>query len=440
MDRVMPDISKSKILRKVNVRLLPITMLLFFVSLLDRTNVSFAALEMNKDLGLSLAQYGVAASIFFVGYLLFEIPSNFILARVGARIWLARIMISWGAVVIAMAFVQGATSLYSLRFLLGVAEAGLLPGLLFYLALWLPRQQRGVAYATLLSTTALAYAVGGPFTTWLMAFQLSSLHGWQTMFIVQGVLTMAIGLMVPFLLPNYIKDAVWLSDGEKRWLQQRLNEEEAQKRLLGATTTRQGFLDSRVLLTTLTCFFLVCANFGTVLFLPQILKPAFPALSNIQISLLISLAFIIGGVAGIFCGRSSDKTGDRRWHIALSCLLAAAGYGFAAIASTPIQQFVGICVGVLGIWSTFGVFWAHAGDLLGGSAAAGGLAFINSIGSIGGVVAPNLLAYGREQTGSFSGSLWTLAAFALITSLLAAAFLRNVMPVLRQAAPEEALT
>jgi MFS transporter, ACS family, tartrate transporter len=183
-----------------------------------------------------------------------------------------------------------------------------------------------------------------------------------------------------------------------------------------------------VLLTALTCFFLVCANFGTVLFLPQILRPAFPALSNIQISLLISLAFAIGGIAGIVCGRNSDKIGDRRWHIALSCLLAAGGYAFAAIAPTPPQQFVGICIGVLGIWSIFGVFWAHAGDLLGGSAAAGGLAFINSVGSIGGVVAPNLLAYGRDKAGSFSGSLVALASFALITSILAAAFLRNVMP------------
>jgi ACS family tartrate transporter-like MFS transporter len=406
-------------LTKVNWRLPPMTMLLFFMSLLDRTNISFAALEMNKDLGLSLAQYGVAASIFYVGYFLFEIPSNFALARVGARIWLTRIMVTWGLIVIANGFVQGSTSLYVVRFLLGAAEAGLLPGLLFYLSLWMPAHQRGTAYATLLSTTAIAYALGGPFTTWLMTFSLFDLRGWQTMYVVQGVLTVLIGAAIPFLLPNYVKDAKWLAPNERDWLQGTLEQEEIQKKKVGATTVRQGFLDPRVLLTTLTCFFLVCANFRTVLFLPQILRPAFPTLSIVQISLLISLAFVIGGIGGIVCGRHSDKTGDRKWHIAASALVGTAGYAYAAIAPTPILQFVAICVGVLGIWSIFGVFWAYAGDLLGGAAAAGGLAFVNSLGSLGGVVAPNLLAYAREAAGSFSGSLMTLAGFALVTALLA---------------------
>jgi MFS transporter, ACS family, tartrate transporter len=291
------DLRRST-LTKVNWRLLPMTMLLFFMSLLDRTNISFAALEMNKDLGLSLAQYGLAASIFYVGYFLFEIPSNFALARVGARIWLTRIMVTWGLVVIANGFVQGSTSLYVVRFLLGAAEAGLLPGLLFYLSLWMPAHQRGTAYATLLSTTAIAYALGGPFTTWLMTFSLFDLRGWQTMYVVQGVLTVLIGAAIPFLLPNYVKDAKWLAPNERDWLQSTLAQEEIQKRKVGATTVRQGFLDPRVLLTTLTCFFLVCANFGTVLFLPQILRPAFPTLSIVQISLLISVAFVIGASAG----------------------------------------------------------------------------------------------------------------------------------------------
>jgi len=251
-----------------------------------------------------------------------------------------------------------------------------------------------------------------------MTFSLFDLKGWQTMYVVQGVLTVLIGAAIPFLLPNYVKDAKWLAPNERDWLQSTLEHEEIQKRKVGATTVRQGFLDPRVLLTTLTCFFLVCANFGTVLFLPQILRPAFPALSIVQISLLISVAFVIGGIGGIICGRHSDQTGDRKWHIAASALVATAGYAYAAIAPTPILQFVAICVGVLGIWSIFGVFWAYAGDLLGGAAAAGGLAFVNSLGSLGGVVAPNLLAYAREVAGSFSGSLMTLAGFALVTGLL----------------------
>jgi MFS transporter, ACS family, tartrate transporter len=417
----MSELGDVGVLKRVDWRLLPVAMLLFFMSLLDRTNISFAALEMNKDLGLSLPQYGVAASIFYVGYVLFEIPSNFALARTGARIWLTRIMVTWGIVVVAMAFVQGSTSLYVVRFLLGVAEAGLLPGLLFYLGLWLPAQRRGVAYGILLSTAAIAYVVGAPFTAWLMSFSVFGLKGWQTMYVVQGFLTVLIGAAVPFLLPNRPADATFLTKDEKAWLQARLDEEERHKQVSGATTLRQGFLDPRVLVTTATCFFLVCANFGTVLFLPQILKSVFPVLSTVQISLMISAAFAAGGIAGIICGRHSDRTGDRKWHIVISALVATVGFVYAAIAGTPLLEFAGICLGVLGIWSIFGVFWAHAGDLLGGAAAAGGLAFINSLGSLGGVVAPNVLAYARGATGSFSGSLLALAAFALLTALLASA-------------------
>ncbi len=424
----MPTEMHQEALRKVNLRLLPAAMMLFFMSLLDRTNISFAALEMNKDLGLSLAQYGVAASIFYVGYFLFEIPSNFALARVGARLWLMRIMVTWGLVVIANAFVQGSASLYTVRFLLGAAEAGLFPGLLFYLALWMPAQQRGVAYGTLLATTAIAYVVGGPFTTWLMTFGLLGLKGWQTMYLVQGVLTVLIGAAIPLLLPNYVREARWLTADEKASLQGKLDAEDAQKKVTGATTIRQGFLDRRVLLTTLTCFFLVCANFGTVLFLPQILRPAFPAFSNVALSLLVSLAFAIGGIGGIISGRHSDRTGDRKWHIVISALIGAAGYGLAAVAPSAVLQFVAITIGVLGIWSIFGVFWAYAGDLLGGTATAGGLAFINSLGSLGGILAPNLLAYAHLKSGSFAGSLLVLSAFALITGLLAASLKKIALP------------
>lgn len=202
--------------RKVTWRLLPLSMLLFFFSLLDRTNISFAALEMNKDLGLSPVQYGTAASIFFVGYVIFEIPSNFLLQRTGARLWLARIMVTWGIVVMGMAFVQGAPSLHTLRFLLGVAEAGLLPGLLLYLSLWLPARQRAVAYATLLSTPAIAYAIGAPLTTVMMKFSLFGLHGWQFMYLVQGLLTVIVGLAVFVMLPNHVDQVTWLLDDEKR--------------------------------------------------------------------------------------------------------------------------------------------------------------------------------------------------------------------------------
>jgi ACS family tartrate transporter-like MFS transporter len=409
-------------------RLLPIAMLLFFFSLLDRTNISFAALEMNKDLGLTPAQYGKAAGIFFIGYFIFEIPSNFLLARIGARIWLARIMITWGLVVAGMAYVESLGSLYTLRFLLGLAEAGLLPGLLFYLGRWLPARERGAAYAILLMTTALAYALGAPFTTTLMQYSLFGFKGWQTMYLIQGTLTVIVGIATLFILPSRIPDAKWLSADEKQALTACIAAEDATKKSVGATSLRAGFLDPRVLITTVMSFFLVCANFGTVLWLPQIVKAAFPQLTNIQISLLISLAFIIGGVAGILVGRNSDRVGDRKWHLVTGALVGMLGYGFAGLATNASWEFAGICVGVLGIWSMFGVYWAYNGDLLGGDAAAGGLALINSVGAIGGLVAPIVLAWGLEKAGGFQGSLFALAGFSLVTALCAACLKPLIRP------------
>jgi ACS family tartrate transporter-like MFS transporter len=234
-----------------------------------------------------------------------------------------------------------------------------------------------------------------------------------------GLLTVLVGLFVFAILPNRIADASWLAEDEKSALTARLRAEEADKKTAGATTLWQGFFDPRVLLTTITCFFLVCANFGTVLWLPQILKALFPSLENVQISLLVSLAFLIGGGGGIVWGRHSDRSGDRKWHITASAVLAAAGYAFAGWSAPPAMQFGGICVGILGIWSIFGVFWAYAGDLLGGQAATGGLALVNSVGSLGGLVAPIALAYALEKYGSVGGSLYVLAAFSVATALLA---------------------
>lgn len=425
-------------IRKAMRRLLPLAMLLFFFSLLDRTNISFAALEMNKDLGLSPSQYGTAASIFFVGYVLFEIPSNILLERIGARVWLARIMITWGAIVAAMAFVEGTASLYVLRLLLGIAEAGLLPGLLLYLGQWLPARQRGVAYSILLMTTTLAYAVGAPLTTALMQLPLFGYRGWQSMFLVQGLLTIAVGVLTIVVLPSRIRDASWLSAAEKASLQARIDAEEAAKRAVGATERLQGFFDRRVLVATLFCFFLVCTNFGTVLWLPQIVKATFPALDNVKISLLISFAFLVGGIAGLIAGRRSDRTGDRKWHLIASAAIGTIGFLAAGAAPTPILRFAGVCVGVLGIWSMFGVFWAYNGDLLGGKAAAGGLALINSLGSIGGIVAPLVLGWARDSTGSFAASLYALGGFALLTVLSGFGLkaVRRQMPAMVTAAAE----
>jgi ACS family tartrate transporter-like MFS transporter len=405
--------------RKVFLRLVPFSMLLMLVSLLDRTNISFGALQMNQDLGLSPSAYGVAASILFLGYCPFEIPSNLILVRVGARRWLARIMISWGIVVGGMAFVSGAHSLYLARFLLGVAEAGLLPGLVFYLSTWVPAHKRGLAFAALMSTTALGSIIGGPIAIGLMHLGgLGGLHGWQMMFLIESLVTVLLGFSVLRYLPDTYAQARWLSAGEQSYLSHAQAGDLALKRSRGVTSLRAGFSDRRVLLVTTVNFFLICCNFGTVYWLPQIIK-SLGRLSNDEVGLLSAIPFALGGLGMLLWGRHSDRTSDRKWHLFTGAAVAAAGYGWAAASSQPASTFMGLCVGTLGIWSTFGVFWAYAGDLLGGTAAAGGLAFVNSLSTLGGLVSPALIGLVRERSSGFSASLALVAGFATLGALLA---------------------
>jgi ACS family tartrate transporter-like MFS transporter len=242
----MPASADQQTFTKVARRLIPFAMLLFYISLIDRANISYAALEMNKDLHLSPSVYGFAAGIFFIGYFLFEVPSNLVLMRVGARRWLGRIMISWGLVATAMAWVTGPNSLYAMRFLLGVAEAGLFPGLLYYLSFWIPARARGITMSVLMSTTAIAYVTGGPLSTALMAFEPFGLRGWQFMFIAQGLPAVIVGFIVLFVLTEKPEDASWLDRSEKDYIATTLAAELAAKARLGATSLREGFLDSRV--------------------------------------------------------------------------------------------------------------------------------------------------------------------------------------------------
>jgi MFS transporter, ACS family, tartrate transporter len=410
------EASLTSAVQKVIRRLLPFLMLLLLFNLLDRTNISFAALQMNADLGFTPSVYGLAAGIFFIGYFLFEVPSNLVLVRVGARPWLARIMISWGLVVIAMVWIRGAPSFYALRFLLGVAEAGLLPGVLLYLSRWVPRARLALAFSILMATTALANVLSGPIATALMQFDgLAGLRGWQLLFIAEGIPTVLIGIAVALSLPERPADAAWLSGAEQAALTDTIAAEEAAKRGHGATAFRQGFLDRRVLIATLLCFFFVCCNFGTVFWLPQIIKSMGSA-TTMQIGFLASIPYLLGGLATILWGRHSDANVERKWHLVAGALVGAAGYAYAAGATSATGSFIGLCVATLGIWSMFGVFWALVGDLLGGAAAAGGFALINSSSALGGFLAPLLMGVVRERTHSFTGALLLLAMFALLAA------------------------
>lgn len=365
--------------------------------------------------------YGFGAGIFFLGAFFFEVPSNLILMRVGARPWLARIMISWGLVVVGMAWMHTAAAFYTLRYLLGAAEAGLLPGLLYYLSTWVPAQRRGFAASWLMSVSAYASIIAGPLSTGIMAMHgVLGFNGWQWLFILEGVATVLIGLVTLRFLPQQPADARWLDAQEQRWLTDTLSRELAVKQQAGMTGLARGFLHGGVLLGLLIGFLLVFCNFGTVLWLPQIIK-SFGGLTNMQVGLLSVLPFACGALAMILVGRSSDRMHERRWHLVVGAVVAAAGYAAAALAPTGTGAFISLCVAAAGMLSTFGVFWAHASDLLGGAAAAGGLAFINTASQLGGFVGPNAVGYLRQTTHSFSASLLVLAAVALFTGIVAIA-------------------
>jgi ACS family tartrate transporter-like MFS transporter len=270
-----------------------------------------------------------------------------------------------------------------------------------------------------MSTAALSNVIGGPLATGIMELDgWFGLRGWQLVFIVEGVPTVLVGLAVLALLPETPRDARWLDSTERHWLETTIARENAAKARMGAMSLRQGLTDKRVLIATVFSFFLVCCNFGTVFWLPQILK-SLGQLSNLQVGQLSVVPYLIGGVGMIFWGRHSDRGHDRRWHLVASGVVAMSGYALAGLASTPTVSFIGLCLATLGVWSMFGVFWAIAADLLAGPAAAAGLAFINSVGTLGGFVAPLLMGYMRDVTGAFKGSLLALAAFAALTALIA---------------------
>jgi MFS family permease len=270
-----------------------------------------------------------------------------------------------------------------------------------------------------MSTTALGSIIGGPIAVGLMHLgSPAGMHGWQMMFLIEGIVTVLLGFTVLRYLPDAYSDARWLDASEQNYLSHARAVDLALKRSSGVTSLRGGFSDRRVLLVTAVNFFLICCNFGTVYWLPQIIK-SLGRLSNDEVGLLASIPFALGGVAMLLWGRHSDHTADRKWHLFTGAAVAAAGYGWAAASAQPLEIFAALCVGTLGIWSTFGVFWAYAGDLLGGTAAAGGLAFMNSLSTLGGLVSPALIGIVREKSSGFSASLALIAVFATLGALLA---------------------
>jgi len=397
-------------IRKITWRIMPLPFVLGLVSIIDRTNISYAALEMNKDLGFSTTVYGLGAGILFLGYFLFEVPSNLLLERIGARRWLARIAVTWGIIAAAMALVHNETVFYILRFLLGVAEAGLFPGVVLYLTYWFPARYRARATGLFMLSVPIASVIGAPMSGWLVGLDdVLGMSGWQFMFVVQGVPAILLGVLLWRLLIDRPADASWLEPAERDWLNGELAAEA--DRAAPSHRMSTGLRSGKVWAFTAVYFCYAIGQYGLIFFLPQIIKRM--DFTNTQVGFIGTLPYIVGAIAMVVITRSSDRTGERRWHFAGSMLVASAGLvGAALTMSVPVVALMFLVIVGIGAFGALGTFWPLPTTMLTGTAAAAGIAVINSVGNTGGFVGPYAVGYLTDHLGGFLPGLLLLAAFA----------------------------
>ena len=411
------DTLEQRTMARVSVRLGPFLILCYFVAYLDRVNVSFAALTMNKDLGLSASAYGLGAGIFFLAYGVFEVPSNLLLAHFGARRWIARIMVSWGIVSGAMAFVGNETWFYVVRFLLGLAEAGFFPGMIFYLTLWFPAAYRARVIGYFMAAIPLSTVIGAPVSSALLGLDgVLGMHGWQWLFILEAVPALLLSVVVLFYLTDKPADAGWLSEDERRWLIDRLATEERQREAARHYSVLEALLNPRVLALSLVYFGAVAVNYGLSFFLPQIVK-AF-GMSSLEPGFVAAIPYAVGVVGIVWWARHSDAKLERRFHTGFAIFVAAAGLTVAAFLNDPIAKMVAFSVAGFGIFGCLPVFWTLPTAFLSGAAAAGGIAIINSIGNLAGFAGPSVMGMVKDSTGSFTGGLLLLAGVALVAVVI----------------------
>jgi ACS family tartrate transporter-like MFS transporter len=403
------DVSEAALMGKLRRRLLPFLFLLYIVAYLDRINIGFAALQMRAAIGLSEKAFGLAAGLFFIGYFIFEVPSNLVLERVGARTWLARIIISWGVIAMAMATVRGARSLYLLRMLLGIAEAGFFPGIILYLTYWFPAHHRARAMALFGAAIPLAIAAGGPISGALLTMQgWLGMAGWRWLFVMEGLPAVLLGLVALRILPDNPHQAAWLSQPERNWLTNHLRSQRfvpsaARHPWLGALKTLN------MLKLCVLYYSIAQANVSLTIWSPQIIKASGP-LTDFQVGLLSALPYLLAACMMVLAGRSSDRTGERRWHAAGCCFIAVVGLICLTRAATPPTVILSLALVQAGISGAFGPFWSMPSMFMEEAAAAGGLAAVNSIGILGGFVGPYVIGVIRQDTHSFAGGLMVIAA------------------------------
>ncbi len=402
--RTPHDIARDAAIRKATRRLIPFLCLAYAVNFLDRVNIGFAALHMNKDLGLSPSVFGFGAGIFFLGYIAFEIPSNLALQRFGARIWIARIMISWGIIACAMALVRSETGFYVMRFLLGVAEAGFFPGIILYLTYWFPAENRARIVALFMAAVPLATVVGGPVSGALLEMRgVLGLAGWHWLFIIEGVPAILLGLAALFVLRDKPGQADWLTKDEASALEAALHAEAETTKVVGYSDLSAALTRPRVLALGLLYFLMVIGLYGIGFWMPQVIQTF--GLDPVQIGFLTAIPYLFAAIAMVLWGRHSDRTNERRWHIALPLFLAAAAFGWSAYSGPLLPTMIALTLATLGFYAAFGPFWSLPTALLTGTGAAAGLALVNSMGNAAGFAGPYIVGLLKQATGSFSAAL-----------------------------------
>jgi MFS transporter, ACS family, tartrate transporter len=405
-------------MRKVSVRLIPFLFVLYIVSYLDRTNVGLAALQMNRDLGFSAAVYGFGAGIFFIGYAAFEVPSNLILARVGARRWIARIAVTWGALACAMLLVRGPRSFYGIRLLLGIAEAGYFPGIIYYLCQWFPERERGRAIARFMIAIPLSIVVGGPVGGMLLTLEGHlGLAGWQWLFLLEGVPAVILGIAALLFLTDRPADATWLSSAEREWLRSELAREQRDAAAQREPTIRKGLTNGPIWWLSLPYVIALLGWYALTLWGPLLLKDLLQV-SDQRVGLTTGLIGAAGVIGMLLNGSHSDRTDERVMHSAIPLLVMAIGLALGAVLDLPAVAVTGFAVAAFGYNAFLPAFWCLPSAFVRGSAAAAAIALINSVGSLGGFIGPYALGAAKTATGSFSGGLVTLACLTALAAAL----------------------
>jgi ACS family tartrate transporter-like MFS transporter len=409
---------EQRTISKISWRLLPLLMVCYFIAYLDRVNLGFAGATMSKDLGFTAAVFGGAAGIFFIAYFLFEVPSNLIMERVGARRWIARIMFTWGLLSAGQAWVGGTTSFNVVRFLLGIAEAGFFPGVIFYITLWFPAAYRARIVGWFMFAIPISTVIGSPISGLILNMDgMGGMHGWQWLFILEAIPALLLTFVVLMYLPDGPKDAKWLAQDERDWLQKTLTAERVHRESIHSISWKQALMNWRVISLGFVYMGITVPLYGLGFFLPQIIR-GFGGLGNVEIGFINAFPYLVGAIAMVFWTRWSDARRERKWFLLVPLACIFVGLVAAAGIDAPVPKMAAVTVAAFGIFCALPVFWTFPTAILSGTAAAAGIAWINSIGNLGGYIGPKIFGELKDRMGNDFYAVMFLALLSVVAAAL----------------------